>query len=248
MLSAKVSSTVVEVLSAPDSSAKASQMVVEVLRGFTPPVAVTGPLVPAMTSDTAPSGTVTYSSQYYAGWWAFSGGTNQGWLNNGSALPQWLGYQFPTAKTVRRYQMRQYSENYASGNRRIKTWKFQGSSNGTDWTDLDTQTNYVWPTNFTTTDFFTFEIASPASYAYYRVYITGNYGDGYTGIGGLQMSDNLIVSVAVSQAVVEVLKPMSGSAVAGQLVIEVLVSGDGASGGGGGGSPTPVTHAFGYAV
>lgn len=226
---AKVSATVIEILGSWEARAKVSQDAVEVLWGFTSPTApVNSVLIPVMTSNTAPSGTVTYSTQYYAGWQAFAPNNTQwGWLSANAALPQWLGYQFPTAKTVRRYEMRQYNENAASGNRRIKTWKFQGSSNGTDWTDLDTQTNYVWPTDWTDKSYFMFEIASPASYAYYRVYITANWGDSYVGIGGLQMWDNTTVYATVSQDVVEVLAQITPSVRVGQDVIEVLCSGDG---------------------
>jgi len=241
---AKVSSNVIEILGSWTPQAKVSQDVVEVLWGFSSPTAPAfSPLIPAMTSNTAPSGTVTYSSQYYNAWWAFSQNLSyQGWLNNGSALPAWLGYQFSTAKTIQRYLMRQYSENYGSGTRRIKTWKFQGSTDGNTWNDLDTQTNYSWPTSWTTTDFFTFEIASPASYAYYRVYVTANWGDSYTGIGGLQMWDNTTVYGTVSQDVIEVLAQLAPSVRVGQNVIEVLCSGDGSAGGTG---TAPTTHTFG---
>lgn len=241
---AKVSAHGVEILGAWAARAKVSQAALEVLQSYTPPSGGSSvPLIPVMTSNTAPSGTVTYSSQYYAAWQAFAPDNTQwGWLNNGSALPAWLGYQFPTAKTVRRYQMRQYNENYAGGNRRIKTWIFQGSTDGNTWNDLDTRTDYSWPTDYTDKSYFLFEISSPASYAYYRVYVTANWGDGYTGIGGLQMWDNTIVYATVSQDVIEVLHQMTPSVVVGQNVIEVLSSGDGYAGGTG---AAPTTHTTG---
>ena len=203
---ARVSQVVTEVVVLPtDVSSRVSQVVVEVVtpnRYFMAdavirktqtgsltgnpaidPYFVGAPVIPVMTSNTAPSGTVTYSGQYYAAWYAFwPGNPNWGWLSAGAALPQWLGYQFPTAQTVKGYAMRAYYENIPS--RRIKTWKFQGSTDGNTWVDLDQQTDYVW---VNATDYFEFTIASPASYAYYRVYVTADWGGGYVGIGGLQM-------------------------------------------------------------
>jgi len=241
-----VSAGTVEVLSKPVAGVSSCQVVAEVLIGSDElPAGTAGPLIPAMTSNTAPSGTVTYSSQYYNAWWAFSQNLSyQGWLNNGSALPAWLGYQLPTAKTVTSYQMRQYSENYASGNRRIKTWTFQGSTDGGTWYDLDTQTDYVWPTDWTAKTYFGFTIASPVSYAYYRVYVTANWGDTYTGIGGLQLWDNTVVAATASQVVAEVLLEQTPSVEVSQSVVEVLATFDGsvpATGGGG-------TTTFGYST
>ena len=225
--------------------ARVTQNLIEALVPFTQATAaVEGATIPVMTSNTTPSGVVTYSTQHYEAWQAFYPGNSQwGWLSNGSALPQWLGYQFPTAKTVRRYTMRAYYDEYNSYNRRIKTWKFQGSTDGNAWDDLDTQTDYVWA-NYT--DYFLFEIASPAEYAYYRVYVTANYGDQYVGIGGLQMWDNATTTATVSQYVVEALGSFPGHAHVSQCVVEVLMAeseaqSDPPSSGGGG------THVFGYA-
>jgi hypothetical protein len=244
---AKVSSNAIEILGAWTPQAKVSQHVVEVLWGFSAPTApAVSPLIPAMTSNTAPSGTVTYSSQYYAGWQAFSQNivSHWGWLSNG-ATPQWLSYQFPTAKTVRSYEMRQYGENYNLGNRRAKSWIFQGSTDGNTWVDLDTRTDYVWPTDWNDRSSFMFEIASPASYAYYRIYVTASWGDtSYVGIGSLQMWDNTDVYGTVSQDVIEVLLQHTPSVRVGQTVVEVLTSGDGYAGG----SSTPTTHTFGSAT
>src|SRR5207344_2714336 len=59
------------------------------------------------------------------------------------------------------------------------TWKLQGSANGSSWTDLDSQASYsAWVVNKPTR----FTLAAAANYAYYRVYITANGGNGFTGI------------------------------------------------------------------
>lgn len=116
-------------------------------------------LVPAMTSNTAPSGTASSSSSYstFLPWRAFDR-TEIAWISN-AALPQWLQYQYPSAKTVAVYAITSYKV-YGPG-----SWLFQGSTNGTTWITLDTRANHSWGYNQRKL----FQITTPAAYAYYRV-------------------------------------------------------------------------------
>ncbi len=145
-----------------------------------------------MTSDTEPSGIITYSSHYdnsYSGRHAFDGETayyGSGWYSRAnSAMPQWLSYQFPSAKTIVQYRMMSTQNDGPIG-----AWEFQGSNDGTSWTILDTQgvpTNITWAVRV----FQTFDIPNTNAYLHYRVYAT--VGDGtYASIMELQMFEAFV--------------------------------------------------------
>jgi hypothetical protein len=147
-----------------------------------------------MTSATAPSGVATESTAYpgvtpaLKAWNAMMPRKGaqyygSGWLTTINSLPAWIGYQFASATTVVRYGFQPWWEDDYPG-RCPKNWVLQGSSDGSSWDDLDTITGFV-PTSSTKMN--TFPISSPASYAYYRMYITVNNGSAYTGIGQFQL-------------------------------------------------------------
>lgn len=143
--------------------------------------------VPNMTSDTAPSGTVTYSSQVRPAYQAFDGKFNStesgGWLA-ATNYPQWLCYQFPIAKIITKYSV---SFVYSlAGDYSIKDFKLQGSNNGTAWTDLDTQTGV---TGFLDNPVKTYSFANTTAYLYYRLYVTGGNNASYIYVTELQLSE-----------------------------------------------------------
>jgi hypothetical protein len=137
--------------------------------------------IPTMTSATAPSGTASDSEHYGSTpAWQAMGGAYNGWLTNGSALPQRIGYQFATAKTALAYGIRPwFVDNYPV--RTPTAWEFQGSNDGFSTHDvLDSVTGWSPPSpSFE----FVWTIASPASYTSYRLVISANGGDVYTGVG-----------------------------------------------------------------
>ncbi len=55
-----------------------------------------------------------------------------------------------------------------------KSWKFEGSSNGSSWTTVDTRTEELFPNRSQAR---TFRLASPAQYSYYRISVTANNGN-----------------------------------------------------------------------
>src|SRR6056300_1004243 len=92
------------------------------------------------------------------------------WHSGGTATstssPKWLKIKYPSAYKAIQYSIQIRDLSYP---RYPKTWKFQGSNNDSDWTDLDTQTNKTdWAGNNTV--MFTF--SNSTAYQYYRVYIT----------------------------------------------------------------------------
>jgi len=145
--------------------------------------------MPKMTSTTAPSGTVSASSTFSTlqPWWAFAqqpeSTTILGWASDGSSLPQWLQYQFSSGKVVTSYDITTWSFDNFPGHS-PKTWVFQGSNDGSTWTDLDTQTNYTDLPLFTPVKF---TFSNSTSYAYYRLYITANVSGSIVGVHELTM-------------------------------------------------------------
>lgn len=126
--------------------------------------------IPVMTSNTAPSGVASASTVgVTAAWNAFDGikafvtGNPAIWTWQSTAIPAWIQYQFPAAKIITGYKIWSYSTGHAP-----KDFIFQGSNDGTTWTDLDTHTSIPWYTNEAKLFLFT----NTTAYLYYRLYIS----------------------------------------------------------------------------
>ena len=132
--------------------------------------------VPAMTSATTPFGTTSSSSDQSAGnasWNAFDRSYTTRWLAN--AITGWVRYDFGSgnSKVINFYTVSAETDS-ANINRSPKTWTFEGSTDGTTWTTLDTQTNVpVWTA---TTEVRTYKTSNTTAYQYYRLNISVNQG------------------------------------------------------------------------
>ncbi len=158
---------------------------------FTPPTTLGAMSIPPMTSNTSPSGIVSSSNNSATAWQAFDRSTLTNWVSStiGSGS---LTYNFPTGKIIKRYGIRTVSDN----NNNIRTWTFQGSNDGSTWTTLDTQTNFVTVSS----TFYSFDVSSNiTSYTYYRINITAAQGGGnLPQLSEVEMSEvtNLYGSIA----------------------------------------------------
>jgi hypothetical protein len=134
---------------------------------FIPPTQLALMSIPQMSSNTTPSGAAAASSaggSFPAAWYAFDRNTGRYWQSN-TQNTGWLSYNFPTGKIIKRYGFFTYIANQFN----IRTWTFEGSNDGSTWTILDTQTNFV--TGVST--FYSFDIsANTTSYTYYRINVT----------------------------------------------------------------------------
>lgn len=154
-----------------------------------------GNLIPAMTSDTLPSGIADASDEsQFPAWYAFTGVIFNPWVPAGSP-PQWLRYQFPAAQTVAAYGV-------AADSFTGSTFQFQGSNDGTTWTTLDTQTNnYSVNGQFETQ----FPIATPQAFTQYRLLISATSGGAAPSVYLLTMyavSSQQICATASAQSTV----------------------------------------------
>jgi hypothetical protein len=137
---------------------------------------------PLMTSNTTPSGVCSASSTLGAGSEAYRAFdtllTNQ-WHAANVGCPHWLKYQFPTAETVVSYEIFCQDSYWHPIN-----FKLQGSNDNSIWTDLDTRTGI----SMTSGVKYTYNISSPDSYTYYRLYISiSNNGGAYASCGELRL-------------------------------------------------------------
>jgi F5/8 type C domain len=175
-----------------------------VKRGLTLPVTgfdYIANLIPAMTSNTAPSGVASASSEYdpnYAAWKAFDkAGYSQRWCTAGTTAG-WLQYQFASAHTVTSYAITSPSN---VGDGVPKSWTFKGSNDGAAWTTLDTRTNIVdWAALANTRKVFDFTNAT--AYAYYRLDITASNAAPYLAVGELEMIEMVTVAGTLREELV----------------------------------------------
>ena len=143
--------------------------------------------VPAMTDATHPSGEVISSGQYtnYYGYKAFDGTNSHqsdSWLTGGVSNV-YIGYIFVNQTKV----VNVYIENrtLAGGDTsvcEIKTFKIQGSNDGTTWVDItDVLTNVSGELVGT---YFIFD--NNNYYSGYRVFVLSSYNSSYVGAGKIQ--------------------------------------------------------------
>lgn len=147
-------------------------------------------VVPRMIGDNSNS-CIVVSSSYYSltpPWGAF---VNQrdpsissgGWITNATSTG-WIYIRLPSSKTIYGYGIVPWSAD-TWPSRIPKNWTFEGSNDGASWTVLDTRAGYynawtdmVWQHQGERF----FQLASPATYQYYRLNVSANNGDTYMAI------------------------------------------------------------------
>lgn len=145
-------------------------------------------LIPVMTSNTTPSGVASASGEAYGDYKAYLAfnGTNSAVEDCWAVVAttnQWLQYKFPTAKTVTKIVMTNRNCDNPSLIGSPKSFKLQGSNDGTTWTDIQSFTNTNNDSNATTE----YNVTNTKSYLYYRLYVNNIIGSyTLTTIGKLQ--------------------------------------------------------------
>jgi hypothetical protein len=155
-------------------------------------------VTPTMTNWTTPSGEVTFSTEYaggsYPSWKLFDKITNtgtSGWFAVASySNPEWVAYQFASAKTITKYTITTWDASQGSGAYAPKDWTFQGSNDGAAWTTLDTRSSQTgWGGNDTRT----FTFTNTTAYLYYKLNITAGNDATYLGFNELTMHESVYV-------------------------------------------------------
>lgn len=140
-------------------------------------------LVPVMTSNSSPSGTASASSAIEPAWKGFDNTQFTQWQSDITSFPEWLRYQFPSAKTVRAYGVQASSRPTLSPT----DFELQGSNDGSTWTTLHTVTGATWALFLTKRWLIPPE--NQASFTYYRLFITDASAseDGVVWVGRLEL-------------------------------------------------------------
>ncbi|MEK4006317.1 hypothetical protein [Paenibacillus sp. FSL H3-0333] len=146
-----------------------------------------GETAPFMTSNTTPSGTVTSSDNSATAYLSFDGShgsaSGAGWYKTFTS-GDWLCYQYPSPIVIDAYLLAPI--NYSNLSVQApKTWKIQGSNNGSTWIDLDVQTNIVYSAVDQGVGKL-FDFSNNTPYLYYRILITANNGSTSLSIGELR--------------------------------------------------------------
>jgi hypothetical protein len=141
--------------------------------------------VPAMTSDTTPSGVVSSSSQndlirrrYYA----FDGSDTTYWAGGGNT--GWLQYKFASSQTVVAYSLTSAFKDAPTDC--ASAWQLLASNTGAfsgEQVTLDTQTAQYFE-NSQRKDY---TLANTTPYLYYRLNMTNNHGGGAISMGDIQL-------------------------------------------------------------
>jgi hypothetical protein len=133
---------------------------------------VTANAIPTMTSFTTPEGYAFGSSYRNAGeepWRAFDGTGGQ-WITTTNIPSGSVGYQFTSAKNIKRYAIR--GGNALNNN--PGRWTFEGSNDGTAYTILDTVTSSIAAEGVYVSTL----LANTSSFTFYRVNVGSSVGGG----------------------------------------------------------------------
>ena len=123
-------------------------------------------ILPIMTSNTAPAGVWSASSQLNSSFHAFNVSNNlqDYWqTSSGDVVNSWLKYDFGASneKTVIKYVFKSSGDASCA-----KDWTFEGSNNDSTWVVLHTVTDQV---QGSTNDLTTYTFSNTTSYRYYRL-------------------------------------------------------------------------------
>lgn len=111
---------------------------------------------------------------------AADGLASTNWLDDATAAPQWLRYDFGVGvtKTIKRYRITSAATGSTYGQTLDPmTWTVQGSQDASSWSTLDTRSGESFGNRGETREF---RIATPGAYRYYRLHVTVNWGSAAT--------------------------------------------------------------------
>ncbi|MGG0822965.1 hypothetical protein ABE099_08785 [Paenibacillus turicensis] len=142
--------------------------------------------VPKMTSNTAPNGRAFASSGAADAWRAFDR-IGTAWSSaSGSGGIGYLGYEFLNKIIIKKYSIKQIGSSNVS-NRVPRTWTFEGSNDGANWTVLDTQVNQNWKDFTPETKEYIINESNKDYFKIYRLNYTSNGGSSISHVEELEL-------------------------------------------------------------
>ncbi|WP_454812193.1 discoidin domain-containing protein [Labrys neptuniae] len=158
----------------------------------------TGNPIPKMNSNTTPSGTAAASGTALgAPWSAFDRDAGTAWHSD-SGAQAWLSYTFPASHIIVGYAVQATTQLVTSTpvtDRAPKSWTFEGSNDGMNWTVLDSQ--YA-QSNWSAGEARYFRFTNITAYIGYRLNVTSNNGGQYVTIGELAFTEEPVAAPAVT--------------------------------------------------
>jgi hypothetical protein len=136
-------------------------------------------LTPVMTGYTGNGFTIAASSDYpgtYPAWYPFDANTTSTYWASQVGDPGTLYIDCGNTLTIGGYSITNSTAYDGSAGRCPVNFTFQGSSDGSNYTILDTRTGITWPAANTVR---TFTLSSIANYRYYKFVCTSLNGDSY---------------------------------------------------------------------
>ncbi len=162
-------------------------------------ITIPNPTFAEYTADLCTGGTASASSVFMGNIAAhafdndFGPGSGAGngtqWSSNNGSFPEWIRYDFGSGKTIKQLRFYTcYDDLY-----KPFTWQFQGSNNGSAWTNIHTVSSTVlslhtWYT-YNTSDF-----TNNTAYRYYQILITASHtGNSYVDVEEIEMMEEIVV-------------------------------------------------------
>lgn len=159
-------------------------------------------LIPAMISDTAPSGIANASSEGTGGTYSIYKAFDRKasyWMPTSTSKPQWISYKFPTSKKICKYTIKYIT--WSDLTRAPRDWLFQGSNDDSNWVTLDSQSEI----SFSSGERKDFIFDNTNSYLNYRIYITNtngspSYGSSIDEIEMMESIQNNTASISLDKS------------------------------------------------
>jgi len=169
--------------------------------------------IPDMTSNTAPSGTASASTELSASWAAWKAMDDEtgstAWAAVNSAMPQWLQYAFTTPTYIEGYSLLERTGFHLT--QMAKSWVIYGSNTGAfagEETTLDTQTNQVFSGGVKNV----YAFATPPTLQYYRIIVSATQ----DGVSQLSIGEFELATTTTSLATNNIISSISGGGIAGK--------------------------------
>ena len=183
-------------------------------------MAYTGNLIPTMTSNTAPYGIASASTENtsttHPAWMAMDKSNSTYWsTTTGGVTPCNLNYLFILPQIIDSYSITAST----TTNTAPYDWKFQGRNAGT-WTDLDTQAHI----SFTSNEKKTYTFVNTTAYQEYRILVSANNGGTTTQIAEIEMMATIAGNIKVVNERLQIELTQSNPKVVGhRLAVEAII-------------------------
>lgn len=122
-------------------------------------------------------------------------GSNPGW-QTGSRTSSWIQVSFAEGLIVGRYKISCYGTPMTSdGSQMPKSWTFEGSNDGVNWTVLDTRSNEI---NWSHLESRMYSCVNASRYSNYRINVLSNNGSSRIAIGEIELFQAKVLAIPPS--------------------------------------------------